>query len=131
MNGEFYPFGYGANQQTVLLTSFLSTYLGQDVHSQNFSPFLNLPLPNWSITYNGLNKIKALKKWFNNISISHRYSSTYSIGNYYTDAAISGKNNYSYGVEDVLNGAGDFIAPVSMEAVQISFILSPSWRRSR
>lgn len=125
MNGEFYPFGYGANQQTVLLTSFLSTYLGQDVHSQNFSPFLNLPLPNWSITYNGLNKIKALKKWFNNISISHRYSSTYSIGNYYTDAAISGKNNYSYGVEDVLNGAGDFIAPVSMEAVQISEQFNP------
>ena len=87
-------------------------------------------MPNWSISYNGLNKIKALKKWFNNISISHKYSSTYSIGNYYTDAAISGRDGYDYGMETVLNGSNDFIAPISMEAVQINEQFNPLIRLS-
>lgn len=130
MNGRYYPMGYGANQQTVLLTSFLSTYLGQDVASQGFSPFLKMPLPNWSINYNGLNKIKVLKKWFNNISLSHRYASTYTIGNFYTDAAISGRDGYDYGSETVLNSTGDYIAPVSMEGVQISEQFNPLIRMS-
>ena len=130
MNGQYYPAGYSANQQTVLLTSFLATYLGKDVGSYPFSPFLGLPLPNWSVSYNGLNKIPALKKWFNNISISHRYSSTYTIGNYYTDAAISGKEGYDYGSETVLNNTGDFVAPLSMEGVQISEQFNPLLRLS-
>ena len=130
MNGQYYPAGYSANQQTVLLTSFLATYLGKDVGSYAFSPFLGLPLPNWSVSYNGLNKISALKKWFNNISISHRYSSTYTIGNYYTDAAISGREGYDYGVETVLNNTGDFVAPLSMESVQISEQFNPLVRLS-
>lgn len=130
MNGLYFPMGYGANQQTVLLTSFLSTYLGSDASSQSFSPFLAMPLPNWSVTYNGLNKVKFLKKWFNNISFSHRYSSTYSVGNYYTDAAISGHDGYDYGSESVVNSTGDFIAPVSMEGVQISEQFNPLVRMS-
>ncbi len=125
MSGEYYPAGYSANQQTVLLTSFLATYLGKDVNTYSFTPFLGMPLPNWSVSYNGLNKIQALKKWFNNISLSHRYASTYTIGNYYTDAAIAGREGYDYGTETVLNNTGDFIAPVSMEGVQISEQFNP------
>ena len=86
---------------------------------------MGLPLPNWSINYNGLNKVSWLKKWFTNISLSHRYSSTYSIGNYYTDAAISGREGYDYGKETVLNGSDDFVAPMSMESVQISEQFNP------
>ena len=125
MSGQYYRYGYGPNQQSVLLTSFLATYLGKDAGSYGFSPFLAMPLPNWSINYNGLNKIQALKKWFTNISISHKYTSTYSIGSYYTDAAISGLDNYDYGHETVFNTNGDFIAPVSMEGVQISEQFNP------
>ncbi|MBR6441126.1 MAG: cell surface protein SprA, partial [Bacteroidales bacterium] len=130
MNGLYYPFGYSANQQTVLLTSFLATYLGKDASGYGFSPFMRFPLPNWSVNYNGLNKVKALKKWFNNISLSHKYSSTYSVGNYYTDAAISGLTDYDYGLETVLNNTGDFVPPVSMESVQISEQFNPLVRLS-
>lgn len=130
MSGQYYRYGYGPNQQSVLLTSFLATYLGKDAAVQKFSPFLPLPLPNWSVNYNGLNKIPALKKWFNNISISHKYSSTYTIGNYYTDAAISGIANYDYGQETVLNNSADFLPPVSMEGVQLSEQFNPLVRLS-
>ena len=126
MNGQLFPAGYGANQQTVLLTSFLATYLGQDVKKQGFSPFLDLPLPNWNITYNGLSKIEFFKRWFTNVSISHRYASTYTIGNFYTDAGISGViDGYDYGSESVFNSSGDFVAPVSMEGVTLTEQFNP------
>ena len=130
MSGEYFPYGYSANQQSVLLTSFLATYLGKDAASTGFSPFLGFPLPNWSVNYTGLNKIQFLKKWFNNISLSHRYTSTYTIGNYYTDAAIAGIRNYEYGAETVINNTEDFIPPVSMEMLQISEQFNPLIRLS-
>lgn len=124
MNGLYYPAGYGANQQTVLLTAFLSTYMGKD--SKSFSPFMKMPMPNWSINYNGLSKIEFLKKWFTNISISHKYSSTYSVGNFYTDAAISAiTEGYDYGTETITNNNGDYIAPLSMDGVILSEQFSP------
>ena len=126
MNQQYYPAGYSANQQTVLLTSFLATYMGDDASKRSFSPFFNMPLPNWDIKYNGLNKVQFLKKWFTNITISHKYASTYSIGNFYTDAAISGVDaSYDYGTEDIINNNGDYIAPVSMEGVIISEQFNP------
>ena len=130
MNGQYYPAGYSANSQTVLLTAFLATYLGGDAATRSFSPFTRFPLPNWTINYNGLNKVQWLKKWFTNITLSHRYSSTYTIGNFYTDAAISGADGYDYGVESILNNTGDYLPPVSMEGVQISEQFNPLIRMS-
>ena len=125
ITGENFPAGYSANQQTVLLTSFLATYMGKDVSKHGFSPFLKMPLPNWSITYSGLGKIEALKKWFSNISLSHKYMSTYTIGGFYTDAAISGLAGYEYGNETVLNAMGDYVSPLSMEGIQITEQFNP------
>jgi cell surface protein SprA len=130
MNGRYYPAGYSANSQTVLLASFLATYLDNDPAKQSFSPFMRFPLPNWNINYNGLNKIQFLKKWFTNITLSHRYSSTYSIGNFYTDATISGLDDYDYGSETQLNSMGDYVPPVSMEGVQITEQFNPLFRIS-
>lgn len=131
MNGVYYPAGYSGNSQTVLLTSFLATYLGQDPASRGFSPFLSaLPLPNWTINYNGLNRIKALKRWFTNISLSHKYSATYSVGRFYTDPALSALDDYDYGLETALNASGDYIAPVSADAVQITEQMNPLIRVS-
>lgn len=125
MSGQYYPAGYSGNSQTVLLTSFLATYTGKSVRDYGFSPFLNFPLPNWTINYTGLNKVPMLKKWFTNISLSHKYTSTYTIGNYYTDAQLSNMDGYDYGSETLVNGTGDYIPPVSMEAVQISEQFNP------
>ena len=130
MNGQYFPAGYSANSQTVLLTSFLATYLGKDAKNYSFSPFQSFPLPNWNVTYNGLNKIQFLKKWFTNIAISHRYSSTYAVGNFYTDATLSGMDDYDYGTESVLNNTGDYVPPVSMEGVQITEQFNPLIRVS-
>ena len=125
VTGQWFPAGYSPNSQTVLLTAFLSTYLGKDPAQASFSPFMAMPLPNWDITYSGLSKIPMLKQWFTNITLKHRYSSTYSIGNFYTDAALSGLTGYDYGSEYLINASGDYIAPLSMEGVQISEQFNP------
>ena len=125
MLGEYYPAGYSPNSQTVLLSSFLATYLGKDPNSSSFSPFLKFPLPNWSVNYTGLNKIQFLKKWFTNITLTHKYQSTYTVANYYTDAAISGAENYDYGIENIINNTGDYIAPLSTDAIQIAEQFNP------
>ena len=125
MNGQYYPAGYSANSQTVLLTAFLSTYLGKAPSSYPFTPFMKMPLPNWAIEYNGLNKVQFLKKWFKDITISHKYSSTYTIGNFYTDAAISNAPNYDYGTESIINSTGDYIPPVSTEGIILNEQFSP------
>lgn len=131
MTGQYFPAGYSPNQQTVLLTAFLATYLGDDPATRSFSPFLKMPLPNWSLNYNGLSKIPALQKWFTNITISHRYTSTYTIGNYYTDAAIGAMiDQYDYGFESVVNGGGDYIAPVTMEGVSLTEQFNPLLKMS-
>ena len=130
MIGEYFPAGYSANSQTVLLTSFLATYLGDDPATRSFSPFMKMPLPNWNVNYTGLNKIQFLKKWFTNITLSHRYSSTYSVGNFYTDAALSAVDDYDYGTETLINSTGDYIPPVSMGGVQINEQFNPLIRIS-
>ena len=66
-----------------------------------------------------------MKKWFNNITISHKYNATYSIGNYYTDASLSSATGYDYGSEYIVNSTGDYIPPVSMEGIQLNEQFSP------
>lgn len=121
-----FPGGYSSNSQSVLLTSFLATYLGHDVSRQSFSPFLSLPLPNWNLNYNGLNKVEFLKRWFTNITLAHRYASSYTIGGFYTDAALSTVGSgYDYGSETVLNSNGDYVPPVSMDGVVLNEQFNP------
>ncbi|WP_233555513.1 T9SS outer membrane translocon Sov/SprA [Pontibacter oryzae] len=86
--------GYTLNSQEVLLKSFLYAYQGRDANGYEAkaeSPFSRLPIPNWSITYNGLERLPIFQTWFSQISISHAYSSSYNITSYTTSLAYSQK----------------------------------------
>jgi cell surface protein SprA len=75
--------GYSQNQQDVLLGSFYRVYVGKDI--ENYSTkniFPKIPIPNWNATWDGLGKIKALKKTFRAITIRHAYRSIYSINSF-------------------------------------------------
>jgi cell surface protein SprA len=126
MAHAYFPYGYNSSSQQVLLSAFLATYTGKNASDVKLSPFFNFPLPNWNISYNGLSKIKYLQKWFVNIALSHRYSSTYTIGNFYTDARIANIANYDYGIETILNDiSGNFIPKETIEQVQLTEQFSP------
>lgn len=78
-----YVDGYSSNQQDVLLLAFYRTYTGRDIKKYSTSNiFPTIPLPNWTVTWDGLGKIPAFKKTFKSIMVRHAYKSTYSISGY-------------------------------------------------
>jgi len=76
---NYFPYGYGSQAQEVLFYSFIAAYRGQDAKTIKMNPFPKIPIPNWSISYNGLSKIEALKGTFKNINLTHAYRSSYAI----------------------------------------------------
>ncbi|MCX8018900.1 MAG: cell surface protein SprA [Chitinophagaceae bacterium] len=91
---EYYK-GYGRYAQDVVIPAFLAAYTKKDpqkvtlMKSSNpnirSNPFAGLiPLPNWTITYNGLSRIPGLDKIFTNFSIRHGYQSTLSMNSFNT-----------------------------------------------
>ncbi|MEO0895153.1 MAG: cell surface protein SprA [Bacteroidota bacterium] len=74
--------GYLGSNQEVLVAAFLASYgpLGPETIELSSRP--RIPLPNWSVNYNGLSQIPAVKKYFNAVSIKHSYRSSYTIGTF-------------------------------------------------
>lgn len=80
--GDYFPVGYNSSSLDVLMYSFIAAYTGQDPNTIKLTPFPTIPLPNWTLTYNGLTNIPALSKLFKTISISHSYKSNYTINSW-------------------------------------------------
>ncbi len=74
--------GYEKQSQDVLIPAFIAAYTGKDANKVGLSPFPSTPLPNWRLDYAGLTKIGWFKEKFQSVSISHAYSSTYSVANF-------------------------------------------------
>lgn len=74
-----YAQGYGASQQDVVIGAFLSAYTKSDINDRTTNPFRSMPLPNWTVNYNGLTKFDFMKKYVRNFVIRHAYSSTVSL----------------------------------------------------
>ncbi len=89
-SGEWdYREGYGPYAQDVILPAFLAAYSGftpDEDYAKNFSNYpiykWVTPLPNWQITYTGLSKLPAFKKFFRSVKLSHGYNSRMSIANF-------------------------------------------------
>ncbi|MFA7272363.1 MAG: cell surface protein SprA [Crocinitomicaceae bacterium] len=77
--------GYGQSQQEVVLGAFLTAYGDKSVKDKTINPLTNIPLPNWTINYNGLSKYKFMKKYVKNFVIRHGYSSTTSVSGIQTN----------------------------------------------
>jgi cell surface protein SprA len=91
-----------------------------------------IPLPNWRIDFTGLSKIPALKKNFQSITLSHGYSSVYSIGNY--TSSLEYNSNYvkpgrdflsSTPQADVVSSSGNIIPVYIINEVNIRESFSP------
>jgi cell surface protein SprA len=93
-NGDLtsFPLGYGKTNQSVLLPAFLSAYSGADPSSSNMGAFRNVPIPNWTLKYTGLMKLKWFKKNFKRLSISHGYNAMYTINQFRSNLDYSAGN---------------------------------------
>ncbi|WP_165779191.1 T9SS outer membrane translocon Sov/SprA [Brumimicrobium salinarum] len=77
--------GYDPSQQDVIIGAFLSTYTGKSTNEKSISPLRNIPLPNWQISYNGLTKFKFFKKYVQNFTLRHGYTSSVTVGGMQTN----------------------------------------------
>ena len=73
---------YTKTSQDVLIPAFFAAYSGQPKEKAQLSPFYSFPLPNWRIDYNGLSGLGFIRKKFSAFTITHSYSSNYSVGNF-------------------------------------------------
>lgn len=83
--GREWAIGYGPLSQDVLVPSFLAAYTNNSVTSQPLSYFPRIPLPNWRLTWEGLNKIGNWKNVLQAATISHSYKSTFIVSNFRTN----------------------------------------------
>lgn len=85
--------GYGADSQQVLLPAFMAAYSGKSADKVDTGLFRNIPIPNWTLRYNGLMKLKFFKKRFSNFVLSHGYRSSYTISNFTNNLAYKQGEN--------------------------------------
>jgi cell surface protein SprA len=138
-----YPIGYGPTNQEVLNTAFLAAYSGRNPSKIGLTAFPSIPFPNWRITYDGLTKIHAIKKILRTLTISHAYTSTYSVGSYTSNIQYQEKDGYP----SQLDNSGNFIPKSQISVVSLtenfnplikidmgwvnSLLSSFEWKRSR
>ena len=80
--GGYFPKGYGPASLDVLMYSFIAAYTGKDAKTMKLNPFPTIPLPNWTVSYNGLTNIPSVAKLFKSVNITHSYKSTYTISSW-------------------------------------------------
>ena len=112
-----YYTGYDSTQQDVIIGSFICAYLGETPNINNINPLSRrIPVPNWRITFDGIGKIKALRKYIKKLSFTHAYRSNFSVGNYTTNLNGQWDNNGNATETDI---AGNFISQKQIMTLNI------------
>jgi cell surface protein SprA len=110
--------GYFLNNQNVVIPAFLSAYSGQDPNKTDLNPFPKIPLPNWTINYDGLSKIEKFKNLFKTFTVTHGYKSTYTVSSYTTNLEyVEGSNKRDL--------RGNYLNPKIINALSIAESFSP------
>ncbi len=114
--------GYGGTQQEVVIGAFLTSFSNRDINEKNINPIKNVPLPNWSVNYNGLKNFEFMKKHLKNFVLRHSYSNTVSVSGMQTnlDASFDAFGNATS--RDLNN---NYIAGLQVQNVAISERFSP------
>lgn len=124
-----YPIGYGPNSQEVLIPAFMAAYSGTSASKQNLNKFPQIPLPNWTVKFDGLSDLKWIKKYFKSVSLSHAYTSTYSIGSFTTNLFYDQLANPETGTPqsnpDNFDAGENYISKYLIQTVNISEQFSP------
>ncbi len=114
--------GYSGNQQEVVIGAFLTAYGNKDVNAKNINPIKNIPLPNWSITYNGLSKFEFAKKVVKSFVLRHAYNSTVTVNGMQSNMGATTDSKGNPTATDINN---NFISPLQVQNITISEQFSP------
>ena len=115
VDGPNYTEGFGRKQQDVLVPAFIAAYTGKSPENFEFTDIWDwLPRPNWTLTYNGLNKIPMFKRLFTNIRITHGYKSTLTINNFQSDLSYDDYNESTGEIEGQQN-------PDNLDSIKLNY----------
>jgi cell surface protein SprA len=114
--------GYSGNQQEVVIGAFLTAYGDKEVNVKNINPVRNIPLPNWSITYNGLSKFDFAKKVLKSFVLRHSYNSTVTVNGMQSNMGATTDANGNPTALDLNN---NFISPLQVQNITLSEQFSP------
>ena len=95
--------GFGENSQQVMLPAFIAAYSGKSPTKVNTGLFKNIPIPNWTLRYNGLMKMNWFKKNFLSFVVSHGYKSSYTISSFTNNLQFDANNPHA-----TTNAAGNY-----------------------
>lgn len=120
--------GVNRNSADVLIPAFLAAYTGKDPKKVGLTAFPSLKsmLPNWRVTYDGLIKIPAVKKYFKNVTLSHQYRCSYSVGAFtsFLNWVDAGQDGLGY-IQSILNDNPTPSSPYSISSVSLTEAFSP------
>lgn len=117
-----YYSGYSGSQQEVVMGAFLAAYTNTSVTSKSINPLSNLPLPNWTINYNGLSKFAFAKDVVKSFKLNHGYSSSVSVNGMQTNLNAMTDANGQATALDINN---NYIAGMQVQNITISERFSP------
>ena len=66
----------------VMIPAFLDAYTSSGRGSLDLIPTLTKMLPNWTIRYSGLSKLKWFNERFKSVNLNHSYKSVFALGSY-------------------------------------------------
>jgi len=104
---DAYYNGYYRNSQEVLIPAFLATYGAGSTKRIGLSAFPAIPLPNWNVNFNLLNRLPSLKPKMQALTLKHGYRGTYSVSGFTSNVRFVG---------DATQGFSDVFFGVAMDA---------------
>ena len=109
----------------VLVPAFLSAYTSGAGHSLSIFPAVSRLLPNWTVRYSGLSKLKWVRDHLKSLNLNHSYKSVYSVGSY---ASYSTWQEYMNGLGFITDQTTGGLQPSGMynvSTVSINEAFSP------
>ncbi len=118
--------GYKKNQQDVVILSFIDAYANKKSKTLNSSSlFPAIPMPNWSVNYDGIGKLDFLKPIFKSVIVSHAYRSTMSIGGFTNNQAFAGNDFFGSSRVDQTNSSSNFVSKYVINTVSLTEQFAP------
>lgn len=117
--------GFSHNSSNVLVPAFLAAYGGMDPTTVDLNGRPMLPMPNWTLNFNGLMKLDWFKERFQSITLTHTYKSLYTISSYQSNLLLQQRLQNFEPLGSIRNTNGDFLPPYQISQVSISETFGP------
>ncbi len=127
--------GYNRYSQDVLIPAFIAAYSGRSASNIPLLDYKNssissnpfkyyIPLPNWRLSYNGLNRLPGFQDIFNSFTVTDAYTGTLSMSSFVS--ALYYQDAYGLGYPSFIDSnSGNFVPFYQVPNITISESFSP------